>query len=269
MRERLRVRPEGVVLAEVDPRSTPGAKSRSAAESRLARQQGRLRELQERLYAEHARSLLVVLQGMDTSGKDGTVKHVFAAVNPQGTTVTGFKAPTEQEGRHRFLWRIRRRLPGPGQIGIFNRSHYEDVIVVKIHGLVEPEEIERRYDEINRFERRLVEVGTTVLKLCLHISAEEQRRRLLARLDDDTKRWKFNPADLDDRDRWAAFQAAYEIALRRCSTDEAPWYVVPADRKWYRNVAVTEILVETLEDVDPRYPQPILDIPALRARLGG
>jgi PPK2 family polyphosphate:nucleotide phosphotransferase len=268
MRERLRADPTGIVLAEVDPASTPGAKGRAKAESRTKKGLRRLAGLQERWYAERQRALLVVLQGVDTSGKDGTIKHVFSAVNPQGTDVASFTAPTEQERRHDFLWRIRKRLPPPGHIGIFNRSHYEDVLVAKVHGLAPPEEIERRYDAINRFERRLVADGTTVVKLCLNISAEQQRRRLLARLDDDTKRWKFNPEDLDDRDRWAEFQAAYETALRMCSTEEAPWYVVPADHKWYRNFAVTEILVETLEELDPQYPTPVLDLPALRARLG-
>jgi PPK2 family polyphosphate:nucleotide phosphotransferase len=268
MRERLRVDPRGVLLAEVDPGSSPGAKGRGKAEARTAARQQVLRGLQERLFAERSRSLLVVLQGLDTSGKDGTIKHAFGAVNPQGTIVAAFKAPTEQERRHHFLWRIRKRLPEPGWITIFNRSHYEDVVVVKVHELAPPDVIERRYGEINRFEGKLAEGGTTVVKVFLHISAEEQRRRLLARLEDPTKRWKFNPADLDDRDRWAEFQAAYEIALRRCTTDEAPWYVVPADRKWYRNFAVTELLVETLEGVDPHYPQPDLDLPALRARLG-
>jgi PPK2 family polyphosphate:nucleotide phosphotransferase len=268
MGDRLRVHLEGVVLAEVDPASTPGVKGRAKAEARTAKRRKRLSELQERLFAERRRSLLVVLQGLDTSGKDGTIKHVFSSVNPQGTTVASFKVPTEQERRHHFLWRIRKRLPPPGDIGIFNRSHYEDVLVARVHGLAPGEEIERRYDAINRFERKLAEDGTTIVKLCLHISAEEQRRRLLARLEDETKRWKFNPADLDDRDRWVEFWAAYEVALHRCATEEAPWYVVPADHKWYRNFAVTEILVETLEELDPHYPQPVLDLAALRARLG-
>ena len=268
MRERLRADPNGLILAEIDPRSTPGAKTRSKAEAHAARRQAELGELQERLFAERQRSVLVVLQGTDTSGKDGTIKHVFSAVNPQGTQVTGFKAPTKQELAHHFLWRIRKGLPQPGWIGIFNRSHSEDVLVVKVHELAPPEVIEQRYDEINRFERRVAAGGTTIVKICLHISAEEQRERLLARLGDDTKRWKFNPADLDDRERWAEFQAAYEIALRRCSSDEAPWYVVPADRKWYRNFAITELLVETLAEMDPHYPQPVLDVPSLQERLG-
>jgi PPK2 family polyphosphate:nucleotide phosphotransferase len=267
MRDRLRVDASGVVLAEIDPASTPGVKSRVKAEGRTGRRQRLLRELQEQLFAERQRSMLVVLQGMDTSGKDGTITHVIAAVNPQGATITSFKAPTEQERRHDFLWRIRRRLPEPGHIGIFNRSHYEDVLAARVRKLAKPEEIERRFAAIERFERRLAADGTTIVKVCLHISAGEQRRRLLARLEDDTKRWKFNPGDLDDRDRWAEFQAAYEEAIRRTDADHAPWYVVPADHKWYRNFAVTEVLTETIDEMDPHYPQPVLDVPALRERL--
>jgi len=268
MRDRLRVDPNGLVLAEIDPRSTPGAKNRKKAEARAAERQLELGRLQERLFAEHGHGVLVVLQGTDTSGKDGTVEHVFSAVNPQGVEVAGFKAPTEQELKHNFLWRIRRRLPTAGRITIFNRSHYEDVLVAKVHELAPPQEIERRYEQINRFERQVAAGGTTIVKVCLHISPEEQRERLLARLGDPTKRWKFREADLDDRDRWTEFQAAYEIALRRCSTEEAPWYVVPADRKWYRNFAITELLVETLTEMKPQYPQPVLDDAAIRARLG-
>ncbi|HEX9375815.1 MAG TPA: polyphosphate kinase 2 family protein [Actinomycetota bacterium] len=268
MRDRLRIDPDGGrSFATVDPRSTPGVGKRGTAEKRMIRRQDRLRKLQDRLFAERRRALLVVLQGTDTSGKDGTVKHVIGAVNPQGVEITSFKAPTPEELRHHFLWRIRRRLPEPGHIAIFNRSHYEDVLVARVRELAPPEVIERRYREINEFERKVVESGTTIVKLCLHISAKEQGKRLLARLDDPEKRWKFNPGDLDDRDRWNEFQAAYATAVARCSTEWAPWYVVPADRKWYRNVAVTDILVDTLREMDPRYPEPDLDIPALRERL--
>ncbi len=268
MRDRLRIDPDGGrSFATVDPRSTPGVGKRGTAEKRMTRRQDRLRKLQDRLFAERRRALLVVLQGTDTSGKDGTVKHVIGAVNPQGVEITSFKAPTPEELRHHFLWRIRRRLPEPSHIAIFNRSHYEDVLVARVRELAPPEVIERRYREINEFERKVVESGTTIVKLCLHISAKEQGKRLLARLDDPEKRWKFNPGDLDDRDRWNEFQAAYATAVARCSTEWAPWYVVPADRKWYRNVAVTDILVDTLREMDPRYPEPDLDIPALRERL--
>jgi PPK2 family polyphosphate:nucleotide phosphotransferase len=256
-----------VVLAGIDPASTPGVKGRRKAENGLARDSKKLGDLQERLYAEDQRALLLVLQGTDASGKDGTVKHVFGSVNPQGCRVTTFKAPTEQELRHHFLWRIRRAVPVRRMIGIFNRSHYEDVLIVRVHGLVPRTVWEGRYDEINRFERKLVRSGTTVVKVLLHISFEEQRERLLARLRDPTKRWKFNPEDLHERERWTEYQEAYEAVLERCSTDEAPWYVVPADRKWYRNWAVGRLLLETLEHMAPQYPEPNLNIEELEARL--
>jgi PPK2 family polyphosphate:nucleotide phosphotransferase len=265
----LRARPaDGVfALAGIDPRSTPGVKSRKRAEADLASDAERLASLQERLYAERDRSFLLVLQGMDTSGKDGVVKHVVAAMNPVGTEVTSFRAPTEAEARHPFLWRVRRRLPVAGQVGIFNRSHYEDVGIVRVHGLVPPETVERRYAEINRFEQRVAGSGTTVVKCWLHISYDEQRERLLARLDDPAKRWKFNETDIAERAHWAEYMAAYETAIARCTTDAAPWYVVPADRKWYRNWAVARLLVETLDAMGPRYPEPPLDVPALKKRL--
>jgi PPK2 family polyphosphate:nucleotide phosphotransferase len=269
MRDRLRVDDSTgpVVLAGIDPASTPGVKGRRKAEEGLARDAKKLRDLQERLYAEDQRALLLVLQGTDASGKDGTVKHVFGSVNPQGCRVTTFKAPTEQELRHHFLWRIRRALPERRMIGIFNRSHYEDVLIARVHGLVPRTVWEGRYDEINRFERKLVGSGTTVVKVMLHISFEEQRERLLARLRDPTKRWKFNPEDLDERERWTEYQEAYEAVLERCSTDEAPWYVVSADRKWYRNWAVGRLLLETLEGMAPQYPEPNLNIEEVEARL--
>ncbi len=208
-----------------------------------------------------------ILQGMDTSGKGGVIEHVFRGVNPAGLSVTAFKQPTEEELAHHFLWRIERHLPHPGHIAIFDRSHYEDVIVVRVHGLV-PEDVWRgRYEEIVEFERRVAARGIAIVKVYLHLSFEEQRLRLLARLEDPDKHWKFNPGDLDDRARWPAFMAAYEDAIAHCHTDEAPWYIVPADRKWYRNWAVERLVVETLEEMDPRYPRPPLDVEALRARL--
>lgn len=268
VRDLLRV-PDGpgsFSLAGIDPRSTPGA-NRSAADRAAAGDAETLRGLQERLYAEGSRALLVVLQGTDTSGKDGTITHVIGAVNPQGVRITGFKVPTAVERRHDFLWRIRAALPPPRMIGIFNRSHYEDVLIVRVRNLVPRTVWSKRYAAIDRFEREVTASGTTIVKICLHISFEEQRARLLARLADPTKRWKFDPADLDERDRWSAYQAAYDAALRRCNTAASPWYVVPADRKWYRNWAVGRILRETLEEMDPRYPAPDLDLRALRARL--
>jgi PPK2 family polyphosphate:nucleotide phosphotransferase len=269
LRQRLAVPPgtSGPVLSGIDSRSTPEIDKRGKAERELVEGQERLRELQDRLYAAGSRAVLVILQGLDTSGKDGTIKHVMGAVNPQSCRVVSFKAPTPDELRHHFLWRIRRVLPRPGELGIFNRSHYEDILVPKARGLLPAEVLERRHDEINRFERKLVDGGTLVLKFCLHISPEEQRERLLARLDDPSKRWKFREADLEDRGRWAEFQAAYDSILARCSMEWAPWYVIPADRKWYRNWAVAGVLIEALEELDPRYPEPRLDLERLRRRL--
>ena len=270
VRDRLRVEPGSAAdLADARASRIPGAGSRAKTERRTAELQARLEGLQERLYAEHRRSLLVVLQGMDTSGKDGTIEHAMAALSPAGTRVTSFKAPTETELRHHFLWRIRRALPGPGEIAIFNRSQYEDVGIVRVKRLAPKKVWAGRFEEINAFERLAARNGTILVKIFLHISSDEQRERLLTRLDDPDKRWKFNAGDLDDRELWGAFRAAYEDALTRCSTDAAPWYVVPADHKWYRNWAVSGLLVETLEELSPRYPAPELDLVELRARLEG
>jgi PPK2 family polyphosphate:nucleotide phosphotransferase len=255
-------------MADVDPDSTPGLKGgRKKAERDIAKHQGELFEMHERLYAEHKRSLLVVLQGMDTSGKDGTVTHVVRNFNPQGVLITAFKQPTPQEKRHGFLWRIRQRLPVAGDIGIFNRSHYEDVLIARVHNLAKPAVIERRYREINAFEKQLVRSGTTVVKLCLHISYTEQRKRLMDRLRNPDKQWKFSEHDIDERAFWDDYMSAYGLAVTRCSTQSAPWYVVPANDKVYRNWAVTKILLETLRRMDPQYPHPKLDIPRLMKRL--
>ncbi|HSL09955.1 MAG TPA: polyphosphate kinase 2 family protein [Actinomycetota bacterium] len=254
-------------LAAVDTRSTPGIGGKAEAAAARGGIAERLDELQERLFAEGTRSLLLILQGMDTSGKGGTIRHVVTALNPAWVDVAAFKKPTDEELAHHFLWRIERRLPGPGGVTVFDRSHYEDVLVVRVHGLVPPEALPTRYDEIDAFERRLTEAGTTVVKCMLHISRSEQKERLLARLDDPTKHWKFREGDIDERARWDAYQEAYADAIRRCSTDVAPWYVVPADRKWYRNWAIAQLLLETLEDMDPRYPPSTLDVPRLRKRL--
>lgn len=227
----------------------------------------RLDELQEALYAESRRALLVVLQGRDTSGKDGTLRKVFGPMDPQGATVTGFKAPTELELKHDFLWRVHQAVPARGMIGIFNRSHFEDVLVVRVKRLV-PEAVWRpRYEQINQFERMLVETGTVVLKFYLHISREEQRKRLLARLDEPAKFWKFNPGDLEDRRLWDEYTAAAEEMLTRTSTEAAPWYVVPADRKPVRDLLVAEEVVAALERMDPRYPKPSGDLDAYRRAL--
>lgn len=214
----------------------------------------RLAELQTRLFAETKQKLLIVLQAMDTGGKDGTIRHVFKGINPQGVRVWSFGVPSEWELAHDYLWRVHQRTPESGTISIFNRSHYEDVLVVRVKSLVPQERWEKRYDHIVDFERLLADEETNVVKLFLHISKEEQKQRLQARLDQPDKHWKFSLGDLDDRKLWDDFVAAYEDALTRTSTAHAPWYVVPADRKWYRNLVVSSILIKTLEEMDPQYP---------------
>jgi PPK2 family polyphosphate:nucleotide phosphotransferase len=272
LRDALRAPAPPVQLPRLDPRATPlspGSKERTR-DVMLAEGE-KLAELQERLYAEGAtggrRRVLLLLQGMDTSGKGGVVSHVVGAVQPQGVEVTAFKKPTAEELRHSFLWRVRRAVPGPGLIGVFDRSHYEDVLIGRVRELAAPDVIERRYDEIVRFERQLADDDVTLVKCFLHISPWEQKERLLARLDDSAKRWKFNPGDLDERALWPAYQRAYEIALERTSTATNPWYVVPSDRKWYRNWAVGRLLLETLTELDPRLPEPTYDVAEQRERL--
>lgn len=220
----------------------------------------RLAALQENLWAEGKRSVLVVLQAMDTGGKDGTIRHVFKGVNPQGVKVWSFGVPSEMELAHDYLWRIHHRTPGRGSIGIFNRSHYEDVLVVRVKNLVPEVVWSKRFAQIREFERLLTDEGTTIVKLFLHISKDEQKERLQARLDEPEKNWKFNKSDLDDRALWEDFQEAYRTVLTETSTDYAPWYVIPADRKWYRNLAVSSILIDTLERMDPRHPDPEPDL---------
>ncbi len=273
MSDALRLPPGAVDLGAHDPRSTPHAPGGKKKKTRAAmsEQAPALADLQERLYAEGAggggRSLLLVLQGMDTAGKGGVIKHVVGALNPLGCQIAAFKKPTEQELRHHFLWRIRRRLPAAGMVTVFDRSHYEDVLIARVRRLAKRETIERRYTEINRFQQRVVADGTTVVKCFLHISAERQKERLLARLDDPSKHWKFNPGDVDERRRWADYQLAYEMALERCSTEPAPWYVVPSDRKWYRNWAISQLLLETLTGLDPQRPPVDFDVAEQRRRL--
>jgi len=254
-------------LAQFDPDSTPGLKKRKTLKSDYKSHKAKLFDLQERLFAEQKRSLLIVLQGMDTSGKDGTITHVIGNMNPQGVKITDFKTPTPAEKRHGFLWRIRRAEPDTGQVGIFNRSHYEDVLVVRVHNLEPPPVVEKRYDLINNFEKDLVKSKTTIVKFCLHISYDEQRRRLIDRLMDPDKHWKFKEHDIDERAYWDDYESAYSTAITRCSTDYAPWYVIPANDKDYRNWAVTRILLETLKDMAPEYPQPKLNVPRLVKRL--
>jgi PPK2 family polyphosphate:nucleotide phosphotransferase len=268
----LRVPAGAVDLSALDTRATPGFDGgKAAGKAALADLGSRLSDLQERLHAEGvtggSRSLLLILQGMDTSGKGGAVRHVIGQVDPQGCEIASFKAPTREELAHDFLWRIRRRLPGPGKLGVFDRSHYEDVLVVGVHELVPRSTWSRRYASINRFEAQLVERDVRVVKVFLHISKEEQRQRLLARLDDPTKHWKYNPRDVDERARWADYQAAYEAALERCNGDVAPWYRVPADRKWYRNWAIASLLVEQLEDMKLTWPKGDFEVEEEQARL--
>ena len=244
-----------VSLARVDTRATggaPGDKTRTQRASDTLR--ARLIELQARLYAEHRRSLLVVLQAMDTGGKDGTIRNVFAGVNPQGVQVTSFKRPTDEELAHDFLWRIHAAAPGHGHIGVFNRSHYEDVLVASVHALAPPKVIRARYEHICAWEANLADAGTRVVKIMLHISRDEQRARLQSRLDDPAKHWKFEPGDLAERERWPDYMRAFQSALNHTSTAAAPWHVIPADRKWYRDWAVLTVLTQTLEAMDPQYP---------------
>ncbi len=243
-----------VDLKGIDPGATGSLRHKEEAEPLTATFLAQLAELQERLYASASHALLVVLQGMDTAGKDGVIKHVMGAFSPQGVTVTSFKVPTEEERAHDFLWRVHRAVPRRGTVGIFNRSHYEDVLVVRVKGLA-PESVWRaRFDQINAFEALLADAGVVLVKFFLHISPEEQAARLRARQRDPTKRWKFNPADLDDRALWGQYMEAYEEVLTRCSTPAAPWTVVPADHKWFRNLAVSQTLATVLSGLDLAYP---------------
>ncbi|KQW12491.1 polyphosphate kinase 2 family protein [Streptomyces sp. Root369] len=273
LRERLRV-PGGkpMDLASYDTRETPsGPRDKEAGLAAMTDLATPLADLQERLWAASTagdrRRVLLVLQGMDTSGKGGTVKHVIGLFNPSGCRIHAFKAPTPKERAHPFLWRIKKALPQAGELGIFDRSHYEDVLIARVRALAPAAEIERRYDEINRFENALAGKGVTVIKCFLHISYDEQRDRLLKRLDRPDKHWKFHVSDIDDRALWPAYQQAYELALERCSTPHAPWYLVPADRKWYRNWAISRLLLEHLSELDPRYPKADFDVEEARRRL--
>lgn len=256
MFEALRVEPGAAAgLAGRDPSDRLGLGGKDRASSRLHSNLEELRRLQTRLWADSRRSLLVVLQGMDAAGKDGTIRRVFSGVNPQGCRVTSFKVPTAHEDAHDFLWRVHGACPARGEIGIFNRSHYEDVVTTYVAGLIDDRRREQRFGHIRAFEQLLSEEGTTVVKLFLHISNDEQRARLQARIDDPEKRWKFRPDDLEARRRWDDYQRAYETAITSTSTGDAPWYVIPADRKWVRDLAVGEILVAALRAVVPCQPE--------------
>lgn len=257
---RFRIEPgRSARLARRDPRDDAAFPDRAKAEEQSIRDGALINDLQDRLYAEGRRALLVVLQGTDTSGKDGTIRHVFNQTGPLGVTVTAFRRPSEEELAHDFLWRAHQACPRRGYIGIFNRSHYEAVLVERVRKLAPLKDIGRRYGQINEFEKTLTENGTTILKFMLHISKAEQRERLQERLDEKKSRWKFNPDDLQDRKLWNDYQRAYELMLNKCSTAWAPWHVIPADRKWARNAAIAAIVRTTLEQMDPQYPKPKWD----------
>ena len=267
--EKCRIPPKSKInLKDFDPNDTSlfdgGKKEAKAAMVELNQ---KLSELQELLYAEGKHKLLIILQAMDTGGKDGTIRSVFEGVNPQGVKVASFKTPTALELSHDYLWRIHQHTPARGEVVIFNRSQYEDVLVVRVHSLVPEEVWSKRYEHINAFERMLCDEGTTILKFYLHIDLKEQAKRFLARVEDPTKQWKFNPGDLNERERWADYMQAYEDMLNRTSTAWAPWYVIPANKKWYRNWLIAKIVVKTLKDLDMRYPQPAEDLEHYHKRL--
>ena len=261
--DRYRIKPNTTVdLDDFDPGEKALHQQLSKATSLpvLEEMNRRLSHLQRLLWADGSRSLLLVLQAMDTGGKDGTIRKVFSGVNPQGVDVRGFGVPSELELDHDYLWRVHARAPGRGRIGVFNRSHYEDVLVVRVNELVPEQRWRRRYRHIREFERLLVDEGSVIRKVMLHISKDEQRERLEARLEDPAKAYKFNPGDLDTRARWSDYMEAYQDALGETSTEDAPWFVVPADRKWYRNLIVSQILIEALESLDLSFPEPDEDV---------
>ncbi|MCC2031301.1 PPK2 family polyphosphate kinase [Microbacterium allomyrinae] len=284
---------EGFVLAGLDPRATPGySRDKLQAAEDLASGADQLDEYQERLFARGRvdatvptptpdaagassgasgrvgpASVLLVLQAMDSAGKGGIIRHVVGSVDPQGVTLAAFKKPTADELAHDFLWRIEKRLPEPGFIGVFDRSHYEDVLIGRVRGLAAPDEIERRYSAINEFEKRVTDAGTRVVKVMLHISPDEQKERLGKRLDRPDKHWKYNPGDVDERELWPKYMAAYQTVFERTSTAHAPWFVVPADRKWYGRLAVQHLLLEALEDIDPQWPAATFDVELEKRRL--
>jgi PPK2 family polyphosphate:nucleotide phosphotransferase len=262
---RFRVAPGAKVkLKDIDPGFKDSHENRQDAADEIEHYQTRLRELQALLYAERRRSVLLCLQALDTGGKDGTINHILGSMNPQGCQVVGFKQPSAEESAHDFLWRIHRASPARGEVAIFNRSHYEDVLIARVHNLVPKEIWSRRYDRINAFESGLVEDGTQILKFYLHISKEEQLKRFKDRLDDPAKQWKISEADYKERTYWDDYTAAYEDALSRCSTEHAPWFIIPADHKWFRNLAVARIVVEHLEGLNMTFPKPSVDIEHIR-----
>lgn len=251
-------------LADIDPSFKDRHETREDAAREIEHYRDRLCALQEMLYVERRRSLLICLQGLDTAGKDGTIKHFLAAMNPQGCTVTQFRAPSPREAAHDFLWRVHRATPARGEVAIFNRSHYEDVLIVRVHNSVPKSVWSLRYERINAFEQGLVDNETQILKFFLHISSAEQLSRLKARLDDPTKQWKISESDYQERKFWGDYMKAYEEMLSRCSTEHAPWFVIPSNHKWFRNLAVARIVVERLEQLNMSYPTPRVDLEHIR-----
>lgn len=260
-----RVKPGATVkLSRIDPDSTGDVKDKATAREELDNLSGRLADLQELMYAESKRSLLIVLQATDAAGKDGTVSHVISSMNPQGVTVYAFRAPSAEELAHDYLWRVHKVAPAKGQVAVFNRSHYEDVLVVRVDGLVPERVWSKRYDEINAFEKHLSDNGAHIVKFFLHIDKKEQLGRFKDRLEDPTKNWKVSAADYAKRELWDDYQKAYEDAISRCSTEYAPWYVIPANHKWFRNLAISRVLVEMLESMDMQFPPPSADLGEIR-----
>jgi PPK2 family polyphosphate:nucleotide phosphotransferase len=263
--KQLRAKPETKVrLSKYDPDDTLGWHKGHKMEAHLARAIEKMDNLQYRLSAERKRALLIVLQGLDAGGKDGTIRHVMSGLNPQGCKVTSFKVPTSQEAGHDFLWRIHKAVPEHGEVGIFNRSHYEDVLVVRVHKLVPKEVWSERYDQINDFESMLTRNGIKILKFFLHISKDEQKKRLLQRLDDLNHQWKISEADFHERKYWDDYTAAYEDAMAKCGTENAPWFIIPANKKWFRDLAISHIIAEALEKMNPKFPAPTVDLSKLK-----
>lgn len=252
-----------ISLKDFNPDSTKGVPDKKQGKEILKQNCETLKELQYLLYAENKRSILVVLQAMDAGGKDGTIRHVFGPLNPQGCKVTSFKAPTNEELEHDFLWRVHKHVPRTGDIAVFNRSHYEDVLVVSVHDMVPKKVWSKRFKQINDFEKMLTDQNVTILKFFLHISKDEQKKRFQARIDDSSKHWKLSPADLEQRKYWNDYMNAFERVLSKCSTENAPWFVIPADHKWYRNAVISSIMVETLQNLDMKYPKPACDVSKL------
>ena len=265
--DQLLVKPgKRVNLKAIDPDGTKGKLDKKAAEKRVAKLQQRMDELQFQLFAEGKRSLLICLQGLDASGKDGVLRHVIASMNPQGCRVASFKQPTAEEAAHDFLWRVEKEVPRRGEVVVFNRSHYEDVLVVRVHDLVPKTIWSQRYQQINDYESRLTTSGTAIIKCFLHISPEEQLKRFEQRLEDPLRQWKISETDYTERKYWAEYRLAYEDALSKCSTGKAPWYVIPSDHKWYRDLMIAEIIVATLEGMKMRLPKPTVDIADIRRK---